>query len=203
MSSRFSPKIGIRLRPSRGKSCAAWRAEAVAGRTTIEELGVMISETSRRVSATTCSRIGRVDSGSSASRSSGSSGSGWNLDLDARGSRRRVDRPGQSGGERLDQLGGRGERQGHEPGPRRRSARAHRATSRPRPGRQRCSPGGRGSRSPRRAPGQLEVEPRQGRHVPPRAIRAARVNPPTTARDSAARSVSSSSWAIASARLGR
>ena len=53
-----------------------WRAEVVAGRTTIEELGVMISETSRRVRATTCSRTWPGSTrGARPRESTGSSGS--------------------------------------------------------------------------------------------------------------------------------
>ena len=70
MSSRFSPKIGIRLRPVWRKVAAAVAAETVEGSETISGRGVMISATSVRVSSTACWSSSRADSGRSGSSSS-------------------------------------------------------------------------------------------------------------------------------------
>ena len=94
MSSRFSPKSGIRLLPVSRKVWAAARAETEAGRATIAERGVMISETSRRVSSTARSSSSRVDSGRSASASSGSPPSEGISTSTLAGRGRGVGRPG-------------------------------------------------------------------------------------------------------------
>ena len=192
----------MRLNPESRNALAARMAEVAAGRTTIDELGVMKSDTSLRVRATTCSRICRVDSGSSGSTSSGSSGSGWNS---------------------TSTLAGRG---AASIGPARREARSStisaaevsglatiriaraigqvassRVSAQTRP----ITLAERWTKtdSPTAIDNASSKLSRGRTAWAPSATNAAKARPPTTESDSAARSVDSSSWAIASARLGR
>ena len=164
----------------------------------------MISETSRRVRATTCSRICAGRLGQVGLDVLGVVGVGLELDLDAGGPGRGVGRAGQPVGERLDQLGGRGQRRGRDPdGPGDRPEGVEQGLG-PDP----ADHAGRQVDQDRQPDRQQQRRPRsrsRARHRPGRQAptRAARVRPPTTASDSAARSVASSSWAIASARSGR
>ena len=75
----------------------------------------MISETSQRVRATTCSRMTRVASGELALGVLGVVRVVLELDLDAGGPGRGVGRAGQAVRERLDEPGHRGQREGRDP----------------------------------------------------------------------------------------
>ena len=106
MSSRFSPKSGIRLVPGLAEGLRGGRGpRPTAGRVTIAERGVMISETSRRVSSTACWSSSRVDSGRSASTSSGSSASAGISTSTLAGRGGASAGAGEPVGERLDQRG--------------------------------------------------------------------------------------------------
>ena len=166
----------------------------------------MSSETSRRVSSTACWSISRVDSGRSASTSSGSSASGWRSRprrSPAGATRRPARRAGRPGASTC--AAAEGQRAGHDAGAARRPARAASMTvsakTRPidaRPGRSRAAPiGQRDQRAPHSIARRRDPP---GAPAPSRAASSQAGRAPPGPRR--LRSVSSSSWAIVVGPLG-